>query len=70
MNLSFSRRDISIDEEIERILREAYEEAQGIIQGERPAMERLKDGLMLYETLDTDEIQRLIESQPVHEAQG
>jgi len=50
-----------IDEEIERILREAYEEAQGIIQGERPAMERLKDGLMLYETLDTDEIQRLIE---------
>ena len=49
-----------IDKEIERILREAYETAREIIDAERDAMERLKDGLLLYETLDQVEIEQLI----------
>ena len=48
------------DKEIERILREAYETAREIIDAERDAMERLKDGLLLYETLDQVEIEQLI----------
>lgn len=50
-----------IDEEVERILREAYEEARSIILGEREAIERLTRGLLRYETLDRGEIERLID---------
>ena len=50
-----------IDEEVERILREAYEEARGIILAEREAIERLTRGLLRYETLDRSEIERLID---------
>ena len=49
-----------IDGEIERIVREAYERAKGIIEDERAAVERLKVGLLLYETLDAGEIESLI----------
>jgi len=56
-----------IDKEIERILREAYDTATEIISTERAAMERLKDGLLLYETLDQREITRLIEGTPARE---
>ncbi|MCP3916371.1 MAG: ATP-dependent zinc metalloprotease FtsH [bacterium] len=50
-----------IDEEIERLLREAYSEAKRIIEIERGAIERLKDALLLYETLESGEITRLID---------
>ena len=50
-----------IDEEVERILCEAYEEARGIILAEREAIERLTRGLLRYETLDRSEIERLID---------
>ena len=50
-----------IDKEIERILREAYERARSLIHAERPAVERLKEALLIHETLDAEEIQRLIE---------
>ncbi|MDA1266427.1 MAG: ATP-dependent zinc metalloprotease FtsH, partial [Planctomycetota bacterium] len=50
-----------IDKEIERILREAYVQAEEIIKAERPAVERLTKALLLYETLDQVEIQRLVE---------
>ena len=56
-----------IDKEIERILREAYDTATEIISAERAAMERLKDALLLYETLDQREITRLIEGTPPRE---
>jgi cell division protease FtsH len=49
-----------IDKEIERILREAYETANEIVLEERAAIERLKDALLRYETLDAGEIDRLI----------
>ena len=50
-----------IDEEIERILREAYEQAYAIVSGERDAMERLMEGLLRYETINAKEISELIE---------
>ena len=50
-----------IDEEVERILREAYELADKIISESREAVERLTAGLLLYETLHEDEILALIE---------
>ncbi|MCP5020950.1 MAG: ATP-dependent zinc metalloprotease FtsH [bacterium] len=50
-----------IDEEIERILREGYAKAQSIIEENRDAVERLTEGLLMYETLDRLEIDKLIE---------
>ncbi len=50
-----------IDEEIERILREGYAKAQSIIEENRDAVERLTEGLLMYETLDRIEIDKLIE---------
>ncbi|MFT4647342.1 MAG: cell division protease FtsH [Planctomycetota bacterium] len=49
-----------IDEEIERILRESYAHAKSILEENREAMERLTAGLMMYETLDRPEIEKLI----------
>jgi cell division protease FtsH len=50
-----------IDEEIERILRAAYKTAEQLIEKERPAVERLTRALLMHETLDAGEIQRLIQ---------
>ncbi len=50
-----------IDKEIERILREAYDRAYQIVEDEREAVERLAKALLLYETLDSEEIKSLIE---------
>ncbi|MEE2939840.1 MAG: cell division protein FtsH, partial [Planctomycetota bacterium] len=50
-----------IDQEIKRFMREAYEVATRIVTEERDAVERLTQGLLLYETLEREEIQQLIE---------
>jgi len=50
-----------IDEEIGRILREAYAIAKSIVGREEGAIRRLTAGLMKYETLDKLEIRRLID---------
>ncbi|MDF1836851.1 MAG: cell division protein FtsH, partial [Planctomycetota bacterium] len=50
-----------IDEEIERMLREGHAHAKSILEENREAMERLTEGLMMYETLDRVEIFKLIE---------
>ncbi|MEM9379396.1 MAG: AAA family ATPase, partial [Planctomycetota bacterium] len=50
-----------IDEEIKRIMREAYELARTLVGESRDAVERLTKGLLLYETLDKDEITKLID---------
>ena len=49
-----------IDQEIKRFMREAYEVATRIVTEEREAVERLTQGLLLYETLEREEIQQLI----------
>jgi len=50
-----------IDEEIKRIMREAYDLARDLVGESREAMERLTKGLLLYETLDRVEIAKLID---------
>jgi cell division protease FtsH len=52
-----------IDEEIKRIMREAYDLARDLVGGSRDAMERLTKGLLLYETLDREEIAKLIDGE-------
>ncbi len=52
-----------IDEEIRRIMREAYELARDLVGESREAMERLTQGLLLYETLDREEIAKLIDGE-------
>ena len=49
-----------IDQEIKRFMREAYERRPRIVTEEREAVERLTQGLLLYETLEREEIQKLI----------
>ena len=49
-----------IDEEIKRFLKDAYDLAHRLVSEERDSVERLTKGLMLYETLDKAEIQKLI----------
>jgi cell division protease FtsH len=49
-----------IDKEIERILREAYNQAVEIIQHEREAVERLTAALLRFETINHTEITDLI----------
>ncbi len=51
----------AIDEEVERILREAYETARITITENRDAIVRLTNGLLKYETLGKQEIVSLIE---------
>ncbi len=50
-----------IDEEIKRIMREAYDLARDLVGESRDAMERLTQGLLMYETLDREEIAKLID---------
>jgi cell division protease FtsH len=50
-----------IDEEVERILREAYETARQLITEHTEAIKRLTTGLLKYETIDKEEIFRLID---------
>ncbi len=50
-----------IDEEIGRILREAYALAKKVVGENGAAIRRLTDAMLKYETLDRDEIRRLID---------
>ena len=50
-----------IDEEVERILREAYELADTLIRDNQEAMRRMTEALLEYETLDGAEIEALID---------
>ena len=50
-----------IDEEVERILKEGYAMAERIIGEQQLGIERLAEALLVYETINSDEIQRLIE---------
>ena len=47
---------IAIDREVRRIVDECYARAKEILEGNRDIMELMKDALMEYETIDTDQI--------------
>jgi len=50
-----------IDEEIQRIVRRAHEQARDILTRRRAVLDRLADELLEHESLEGDEIYRLIE---------
>ncbi len=47
---------IAIDREVRRIVDECYARAKEILEGNRDILELMKDALMEYETIDTDQI--------------
>ena len=49
-----------IDEELRGIVRRNYEQAMGILRDNREALDRLAEGLILWETLDFEQVQDLI----------
>ena len=53
-----------IDKEVRRIIDEAYENARTLIEGNRDLLDRIVDGLLEYETLTADQIQRIVEGKP------
>jgi len=55
-----------IDEEIRRIVDEAYEDARRILTENRDELETLAKGLLEYETLSGDEIKALLAGESLH----
>ncbi|MEQ6248648.1 ATP-dependent zinc metalloprotease FtsH [Sulfitobacter sp. HNIBRBA3233] len=53
-----------IESEVKRIIDEGYQRAYSIIEENAEQFERLAQGLLEYETLTGDEIQRVIEGKP------
>ena len=49
-----------IDSEINGIMAKAYEDVKELIDGHRSQLEALKDALLKYETLDSDEVKQII----------
>ena len=56
-----------IDEEVHRFLREAYERAESIIRSKGQAVEDLAQALLTYETVNGEEIQRLLKGERVED---
>jgi cell division protease FtsH len=48
-----------IDEEVERLLKEAYESAERIVAENTTTIEKVADSLLMYETISGEEIMRL-----------
>ncbi|MGR3801918.1 ATP-dependent zinc metalloprotease FtsH [Marinibacterium profundimaris] len=53
-----------IEEEVRRYIQEGYERAHAILMEQQEQWERLAQGLLEYETLTGDEIQRVIRGEP------
>jgi cell division protease FtsH len=56
-----------IDEEVERLLKEAYATAERIVAENREAIERVADSLLLYETISGEEIARILSGTSVED---
>ena len=56
-----------IDEEVERLLKEAYATAERIVAENRDAIERVADSLLLYETISGEEIARMLSGTSVED---
>jgi len=56
-----------IDEEVERVLKEAYGTAVRIVQENQQAIQKVAESLLAYETITGDEIVRLLQGTTVAE---
>ncbi|QFT64496.1 cell division protease FtsH [Roseivivax halotolerans] len=55
-----------IEDEVRRFIHEAYERAYQILTDRKEEWQRLAEGLLEYETLTGEEIQRVIKGEPPH----
>jgi cell division protease FtsH len=58
---------IKIDEEVKRIVLAAYRRAQSILEQNRDSLVRLAEALLEYETLDAEEIDRLMKGETIRQ---
>ncbi len=58
---------IKIDKEVERIVRQAFSRAKEILDGNREALVRLAEALLEYETLNLDELVKVIKGEKIRE---
>jgi len=56
---------LEIDKEVSRIVNEAYHKAHTILVENREALERVKDALLKYETIDGADLNKLIIGEPL-----
>ena len=56
---------IKIDQEVKRIVQEGYDRAYSLLEANREALVRLAEALLEYETLDSWEIEAIINGQPL-----
>lgn len=54
-----------IDQEVRRIIDEAYEDARDLINDNRELLDNLVEALLEYETLTAEQIQRVVDGKPV-----
>jgi cell division protease FtsH len=55
-----------IEEEVKRLIDEGYATAKKILEDRREEWERLAEGLLEYETLTGEEIERVVRGEPPH----
>jgi cell division protease FtsH len=54
-----------IDQEVRRILDEAYSKAKALLESHRDVLEAMKDALMEFETIDAEQVDDLMQRRPV-----
>ena len=55
----------AIDDEVSRIVEENYNLAMQILKDKRDALDRLSEGLMVWETLDSDQVKKLVAGEDI-----
>ena len=55
-----------VEQEVKRLIDEAYDKAYAILEERKEEWDRLAQGLLEYETLTGEEIQRVIKGEPPH----
>jgi len=55
----------TIDAEIQKLTRDAFEEVKRLLSENRDKLDRLAEALLKYETLDSEDVQRIIRGQPI-----
>lgn len=61
---------IKIDDEVKRIVLEAYSRARALLEEHREELVRLAEALLEYETLDNDEIQKIVRGERIRLESG
>ncbi len=54
-----------IDDEVKKLVSNAYEDAKVILMGKRPELEALKEALVKYETVDGEDVKRILAGQTI-----